>query len=403
VTPDSFSGRAPAFEESLLARRVAAARAKARPLIDLTDHNPTTADLGYLDDPRALAALADPAGRTYAPDPRGLPSAREAVSAYYADRGIAVSPERIVLTSGTSEAYAHAFRLLCNPYEAFLVPRPSYPLFAPIAQAEGCAVAHYPLVASQDGWRLPVEELEQAIVRTSTPRAVVVVNPNHPTGTFLTHEEAQAVRAACVRAGVALVSDEVFGDFHAEYGRPKDKLARSWLSSNSGTGHDVPLSFVFSGLSKVCGLPQLKLGWIVLDGPPRQVEAALEGLVWFADLFLSVAQPVQHALPALLAGRARFQDAVRARTLRNREALAAAVARIAGASLLPADGGWSAVIALPDTRSDEEWALALLELDVVAHPGDLYDFGEPGRLVLSLLPRPAGFDEALRRLADVAR
>ena len=381
--------------------RITLALEHAPPAFDLTESNPTRTQLPYAHG-ALVQALDNAAVRGYAPDPHGLPEARAAVALRYGERGLRVAADQITLTSGTSEAYAHAFRLLCNPHETFLVPRPSYPLFGPIAHAEGCKVASYPLVASEYGWRLPVEELEKAIARTSAPRAVVVVNPNHPTGSFLTHEEAQAVRAICVRAGIALISDEVFGDFHASYGRPEDMLARALLS-DSQSGHDVPLTFVFSGLSKVCGLPQLKLGWIVLDGPNPLVEAAREGLVWFADMFLPVAQPVQQALPALLAGRARFQDAVRTRTLRNRGALAAAVARIEGAALLPADGGWTAVIALPGSRSDEEWALALLELDVVVHPGDLYDFGEPGRLVLSLLPGPAAFDEALQRLAEVAR
>jgi aspartate/methionine/tyrosine aminotransferase len=385
-----WSSRTPAsLTPGPWARRLSRLRAEGRPLIDLSEHNPTTAGLVP-----PTAAFAVPA--TYEPSPSGLAPARAAVSGYYAERGIALAPDRLVLTAGTSEGYAHAFRLLCDPGETVLVPRPSYPLFEPIAHAEGCRVAPYALRLEDGAWRLPEGALEAALDAAPGTRAVVVVLPNHPTGSFLTREEAGRVRAVCARAGVALISDEVFADFHAPYGRAAAELAPTLLGDAGG-----PLTLALSGLSKVCGLPQVKVGWIALDGPQAAVESAHERLEWLADAFLTVSHPAQGALPALLAGRHAFQDVTRARVARNRAALEGSAARIAGARVLPADGGWSAVIALPPVRGDEEWALALLEHDVVAHPGHFYDFEEPGLLVLSLLPDPTDFDRALGLLVEI--
>ncbi len=355
-----------------------------------------------LADASVLRALADPRALRYQPEPLGLPEARAAVAAYYAARGLAVAPARIALTASTSEAYAHAFRLLCRPGEAFLVPRPSYPLFEPLAAAEGCRVATWPLTLDAGAWRVDRAGLAAAADAAPDARALVAVNPNHPTGSFLTRDEAAWLAAFCAERELALISDEVFGDFHGDFGRPAEGLALSlWPPADEAEAG--PLTLVFSGLSKVCGLPQLKLGWIAVGGPADVAQEALDRIEWLADTFLSVAQPVQHALPALLAGRGAFQQAARGRVARNREALVQALAALPGASLLPADGGWSAVCALPPVRSDEEWALALLEHDVIVHPGYFYEIDAPARVVVSLLPEPAVFDAALDRLAAVAR
>ena len=377
-----FSSRVPlSLEPGPWARRLAALRAQGRPLIDLTDHNPTTASLDYLSELPSLDA-----GGPYEPDPAGLLVAREAVSAYYRDRRIHVDPDSVVLTASTSEAYAHAFRLLCDPGDTVLVPRPSYPLFEALAPAEGCVVDSY---ASVDA--LP-----------EGARAIVAVNPNHPTGLFLTRGEAATLLKTCAQRDMTLIVDEVFADFPWPGGRPASELCGSLLREAVPGRTRQPLKLVFSGLSKVCGLPHLKLGWIVVEGEPVERDAALERLAWLSDAFLSVSQPVQQALPALLAGRSRFQGAVRARVARNRSELSKAIEAAPGATLLPADAGWSAVIVLPDGRTDEEWALALLEHDVIVHPGYFYGFDEPGRLVVSLLQPPRIFDQAIAALFAVA-
>jgi aspartate/methionine/tyrosine aminotransferase len=385
-----FSQRVPAsLEPGPWARRLAALRAQGRALIDLTDFNPTTAGLDL------LADFALDGTGAYEPDPAGLRVAREAVCAYYRDRGVEVDPSHVILTASTSEAYAHAFRLLCEPGEAFLVPRPSYPLIDALAQAEGCRVEPYAWELAGDAWAIA------PLTMPADVRAIVAVNPNHPTGAFLTHEDAAVLLRACAQRGIPLVVDEVFSDFPWYGGRPASQLATSMLRERLEGRAPQPLKLVFSGLSKVCGLPQLKLGWIVVQGEPFERDAALERVAWLSDTFLSVAQPVQRALPALLAGRARFQGSVRARVARNRGALAKAVDALPDASLLPADAGWSAVVALPGMRTDEEWALALLEHDVIVHPGYFYGFEQPGRIVVSLLLPPAAFDAAIAALFAV--
>ena len=398
-----FSQRVPAsLEAGPWARRLAALRAQGRALIDLSDHNPTTAELGYLDDPELVRVLSDPGMATYTPLAAGIAAAREAIARYYFDRGLKVGAEQIVLTASTSEAYAHAFRLLCDPGEVVLVPRPSYPLFESLAHAEGCHVASYPLTVRGGAWRIDLGALEALLASTPDARAIVTVNPNHPTGSFLSLAEARTLSAMCDVHGVALISDEVFGDSLAQVARDPSGLVPSMLPSESGFPGPGTLTLVLSGLSKVCGLPQVKLGWIVVSGDPARRADALTRLEWLADTFLSVGQAAQHALPSLLAGRMRFQKAVRARVARNRAELERTLAGMPGAVLLPADGGWSAVVALPPVRTDEEWALALLEHDVIVHPGYFYDFEEPGRLVLSLLPPPSAFDRALKALFEIA-
>jgi aspartate/methionine/tyrosine aminotransferase len=247
-------------------------------------------------------------------------------------------------------------------------------------------------------WKVDLPAFERALLGAS---GVIAVHPNHPAGSFLARAEATALAGLCADVDVPLLVDEVFAEFHdatAPGARPMAALRASFVDEATAT------TLVFGGLSKTCGLPQLKLGWIVVAGPPAQRDEVLARLEWLADAFLTVGGPVQHALPALLATAPRFQAAVRSRVRINRAALVAALAaHLPGAALLPSDGGWSAVLALPGGRDVETTALALLEHDVVVHPGYFYDFAEPGRLVLSLLPPPARFEQALAHLVAVAR
>jgi aspartate/methionine/tyrosine aminotransferase len=296
----------PTFEPNPWSRRLEEHRASGAALLDLTEANPTRTGLMALG-PAERAALADPRGAAYEPDPRGLEAAREAIAAYHASRGAAVDPDRIVLTSGTSEAYAHLFRLAADPGERILVPRPSYPLFEPIAALEGVAVRDYRL--EYDGrWRIDLDQLETAI--DAATRALVVVQPNHPTGSCPDAGEREQLKALCARHDLMLISDEVFGD-HGWDGTPLPTLAAAGPAT----------TFVLGGLSKACGLPQLKLSWIAAAGPERSVAEALAALEWIADLFLSVSTPVQVALPRLLGARDAFQSRARARIAANRARL----------------------------------------------------------------------------------
>ncbi len=357
-------------------------------VLDLTESNPTHA--GFPAPAAALAALADTAAATYAPAWNGLASARAAVAADYARRGVAVDPERVVLTASTSEAYAFLFKLLCDPGDVVLVPRPSYPLFEYLARLESVEVAHYSL--AWDGeWHLSAAALEAAV--TARTRAIVVVNPNNPTGSFLKREEAEALHALCAARTLALVSDEVFAD----YAESADPRRVATLAADGPA-----LAFSMGGLSKSCGLPQLKLGWTAVSGPAPLCDEALARLEIVADTYLSVGTPVQAAAPFLLARQVDWRAPIAARVAENRASLRARMAADAPFSLLPAEGGWCAILRVPATMPEEDRVCRLLETgDVLVHPGFFFDFESEAFLVVSLLTPPEAFATGIDRvLAD---
>jgi hypothetical protein len=363
-------------------------RAGAR-LLDLTESNPTRVGLPSPPD-SAWAALAEGARPPYAPDPSGQAPARDAVCTYYAERGLAVPSERVVLTASTSEAYAHLFRLLADPGGEFLVPEPSYPLFAPLAALEGVRLVGYPLRYRDGRWDLDPLALEGAV--SPAARGVIVVHPNNPTGSLVAESEARALESLCADHGLALVADEVFADFVLS---PAPGRRASFAAATGA------LSFVLSGLSKSCGLPQAKLAWIAIAGPHAEAERARTRLEWVADAFLSVASGIQRALPELLATRHAFVAATRERLAVNLGALDRALGGLGGVTRLGCEGGWSAVVRVPATRSEEDLVCALLEHDVVVHPGHFFDFPEEAYLVLSLLPEPGPFAEAVGRMREI--
>jgi alanine-synthesizing transaminase len=352
--------------------RLSALLKTKRHVLDLTESNPTRAGLDY---PGAeiLEALADARALRYDPEPRGLLSAREAVAGYYGD----VPASRILLTASTSEAYGYLFKLLCDPGDEILSPRPSYPLFEFLAGLESVRVVQYPL--RYDGvWHIDFDALGRAI--TPRTRAIVVVNPNNPTGSFLKREEWSRLE----KFGLPILSDEVFCDY---------AFAQDDSRVRSLTGASEVLTFSMSGLSKIAALPQMKLGWIVASGPGH--EAALDRLELIADTYLSVATPVQLALPRLLAAG----QGVRAQILDRTRANLALLRR----STVPlhVEGGWYATVQVPRTRSEEDWAIGLLaERDVLVQPGFYFDFESEAFLVLSLLTLPEVFAEGVRRLME---
>jgi alanine-synthesizing transaminase len=358
-------------------------RRAGAPVLDLTGSNPTLAGFIYPES-EIFAAFADPAALRYDPAPRGLRTAREAVSRYYAERGREVAPSRILLTASTSEAYAYLFNLLTDPGDDILVPRPSYPLFEFLAVLQSAAVKQYSL--RYDGsWHIDFESLERAV--SERTRAAVVVNPNNPTGSFLKPDEARQLDEFAARHGIAILIDEVFSDY-----------AFSQNSSHPALLGEAPL-FRMSGLSKIAGLPQMKLGWIVAEGP-RHAES-LERLEWIADTYLSVSTPVQLALPKLLDLSGGIRAQIRERTSANLAALRTAVEG-SPLSVLNLEGGWCATVQVPRTRSEEEWTLALLrDRDVLTQPGFFYDFESEAFLVLSLLTEPAIFREGVRRILNL--
>lgn len=361
------------------AARLEAARAGGAPLLDLTETNPTRVGLAWPAD-QLGSLLADPRLPSYEPTPRGHTAAREAIARYLAGRGAPVDPGRVLLTASTSEGYALLLKLLCDPGDEVLVPAPSYPLLDLLAELELVSLVRYPL--RHDGeWRLDLAALEAAV--TPRTRAVVVISPANPTGAVATAEELSALDRLCARRDLALIGDEVFAD--TAPGAP------------SVLGAHEALAFHLAGLSKTCGLPQVKAGWIAAAGPEARVAPALERLETIADAYLSVSGAAQLALPALLERREGFLGPLRARLAGNRARLAA---RPAGAPFdaLPADAGWSAVLRIGQTLDEEALCLALLEDGVAVQPGFFYDFERPGYLVISLLPRPQAFSDGMARV-----
>ncbi|HFB98343.1 MAG TPA: pyridoxal phosphate-dependent aminotransferase, partial [Bryobacterales bacterium] len=341
-----------------VARALEARRAAGKPLLDLTESNPTRAGFRYESD-AVLEALAREESMLYEPQPAGLRRAREAVSAYYAQRGLAVEPDRILLTASTSEAYGYLFKLFADPGDPAVAPKPSYPLFEFLAALEGVRLLEYRL-RYEDRWRVDFASLERAL--DAGARIALAVTPNNPTGSYLSADEMRRMAELCAARGAALVIDEVFHDYRIEAG-----------PAPTAGGIEGPV-FLLNGLSKILGLPQMKLAWIAALGPGQ--EEALRRLELIADTYLSVATPVQHALQEWLRLRPGFQAQVTARLRSNLARLQAAVGG-SPCDALRVEGGWYAVLRLPQVRAEEDWALLFLEQDgVLVQPGYFFDFEE---------------------------
>jgi len=354
-----------------------------RKVLDLTVSNPSRADLHY-DAPSILQALADPRAMDYDPQPKGLRRAREAVADYYRKHGD-IDPESIVLTTSTSEGYSYVLRLLCNAEDEILVPKPSYPLFEFLADLQDVKLVAYPLLYDH-GWQIDFPSLYQAL--TSRSRAVVVVHPNNPTGSFVVGEERRALSEFCRANNLALIVDEVFLD----YGH--DGKARPTFANNQ----DV-LTFTLSGLSKISGLPQMKLAWIVASGPDEQVAAALARLEVIADTYLSMNAPIQLAAPVLLHQRHSIQPQLMERIRTNLTELDRQLAQQQTCRRLDVEGGWYAVLRVPATQSDEDLAIEILrKLSVLVHPGHFYDFPSDGYLIASLITPQEDFRHGIAQI-----
>ena len=362
-------------------------RDRGLPILDLTESNPTRC--GFIYDPdEILKALADPRSLTYSPDPRGLLAARIAIRDYYAERSVEIEPEQIFLTTSTSEAYSHVFRLLADPGDKILVPQPSYPLFDFLARLDVVHLARYPL-DYDDSWRIDCEGLARNI--DSRARAVLVVNPNNPTGSFLHRDELESLLECCTSHGLALVGDEVFADYLV------DEDSRARAGSLAATRE--ALTFTLSGLSKISALPQMKLAWIVVNGPAEALEEALVRLEVIADTYLSVSAPLARALPRLLETRRAIQPQILNRVKGNLRCLDRHLPTDSPVRRLNTEGGWYAVLRLPALKGDEEWAVEIVRREgVLSHPGHFYDFPSEGHLVVSLLTPPDIFEEGLQKM-----
>jgi aspartate/methionine/tyrosine aminotransferase len=368
-----------------LSQALDALRRDGTSYVDLTESNPTRVGIAYPDD--LLSPLSLPAALRYEPHPLGLATAREAVAADCGRRGARVDPAHVVLSASTSEMYAWLFKLLCDAGESVLVPRPSYPLFEHLTRLEGVRAEAYRL-EYHGRWEI---DLASVAAAPPAPRAVLLVSPNNPTGSYVSAREIDALVGLCRDRGWALIVDEVFADYTLDAAAPiapiTDLAARA----------DV-LTFSMGGASKSLGLPQVKLGWTVVGGPAGDREAALEGLELIADTFLSVSTPVQVAAASLLQRGSAVRSAIHARVRANLAAARRIASSHPSCDLLPVEGGWSAVVRIPATRGEEALVLDLLARErILVHPGYFFDFEHEAFLVVSLLVAEPAFADAFER------
>jgi aspartate/methionine/tyrosine aminotransferase len=371
-----------------LTRAIDEARASAQHILDLTVSNPTEA--GVRPDPEiVLAALANPEAMHYDPQPRGLLVARRAVCGYYREsHEVDLDPERLILTTSTSEAYSYVFRLLCNPGDEILVPKPSYPLFEFLADLADVKLVPYPLLYDH-GWQIDLDSLYKAA--TARSRAVILVHPNNPTGSYVSTAETAALNVFCRDRSLALIVDEVFLDYSHD-GAPRRSFARNADA----------LTFTLSGVSKISALPQMKLAWVATSGPEEMVAKAGARLEVIADTYLSMNAPVQLAAPVLLDERKNIQPILSDRLRKNLAELDRQLASHPSCTRLTVEGGWYVVLRVPVLGTDEDLAIDLLrKMSVIVHPGHFYDFPAEGHLVLSLITEPADFREGIARLQQV--
>ena len=380
------------LEENAYTRALRRHRASGRALFDLTLSNPTACGFQY-DEAAILGALAAPAALHYDPQPKGILQARAAVVNYYRQKNSEadLDPERFILTTGTSEAYSFLFRLLCEPEDEIVIAHPSYPLFEFLGAIHDVKLHPFRLVYDH-GWQIDFAALTQAI--SSRTRAIVLVHPNNPTGQFISRSEADQLRQLCLERELALVVDEVFLDYKLPVSGTREKHGSFVFDASV-------LTFVVSGLSKIAGLPQMKIGWIAANGPDAEASEAIARLEIVADTYLSLNAAIQHALPTLLVQRSVIQPQIMARIEKNLRKLDEELKRQDLISRLEFEAGWCAVLRVPAVQSDEELAIHLLEnYSVLVHPGHFYDFPDEGYLVASLLTPAAEFEEGICRIIN---
>ena len=377
------------LEPNPLSKALANRLSPGKPVIDLTESNPTKCGF-YFEAEQILGALSHPASLQYDPVPQGLLPARYAVADYYRARGCAVNVNDIFLTTSTSEAYSFLFRTVCNPGDELLIPQPGYPLFNFLADIQDVTTVRYPLIYDY-GWQIDFHALQRAI--TPRTRGIIVVNPNNPTGHFCKADDMNRLNELCLERELALIADEVFLDFYFGKG-----LFPTFASNNKA------LTFTMSGLSKISGLPQMKVAWLIATGPEALKQQAVARLEMIADTYLSMNTPMQSALPVLLELRHNFQQQCAERTRNNLAQLDKLLSTQKLCTRLNLEGGWYAILRVPVTGNDEELALELLNTrGVYVHPGHFYDFAADGYLVVSLITpelRFAAGIEALVALID---
>lgn len=376
------------FSENKLALRLKSLKGQGVQVIDLSESNPTRCNFNYLSDLSLLKPLSHPNNLKYDPSPQGKKEARRAIQSYYQNKHIEVDSERIFLTASTSETYNYIFRLLVDPKDHILIPKPSYPLFHFIADLNDIELDHYQIHYENERWQINFKEIQNT---HSNTKAVVLVHPNNPTGSFVKINEAQELIKIAKSKSLSLISDEVFLDY---------SFGHNSKRSTSFANTQEVLTFTLGGISKCLGLPQMKLSWMVISGPKAIVDQAIQRLEVIADTFLSVNTPSQEALPHWFSYQTQIQNEIKERIRSNQSWLKKQLPG-SGVTCLNSEGGWYAILKLPDFKGEEEWVLEFLEEDhVFVHPGYFFDFDEETYVVLSLLPECSQFQEGCNRLLN---
>ncbi|MDX9783987.1 MAG: pyridoxal phosphate-dependent aminotransferase [Spirochaetia bacterium] len=369
---------------------------KGLPAFDVSQSNPTQVGLGIGAD-RIAAALASRDNALYYPESRGLANARRAIAEHFLpgrEASVHADPEHLLLCASTSEAYSYLFKLLCDPGDSILIPRPGYPLFDQLAALESVIPVPYRLEYSHPtGWAIDTDSIARALSGGSgaRPKAIVLINPNNPTGSYVQNEELSRIIELCIAYAIPIIADEVFYGYDLE---PRE-------GRRSLFGMDDCLTFTLDGFSKRLCLPQAKLGWIYVSGPDTQVRRAMDALELIADSFLSAGAPVMNAAGILLG----YEEELRA-SVKTRMAQALSVYRqvLEGETsphrILRAEGGWTALVQSPRYADEESLARDLLgQQGLYVHPGFFFDMEKEAFFAFSLILRP----EEARKVAEKFR
>ena len=378
-----FSSRVDISEPNPIAKAEAEAKANGITLGKLNDSNPTK---------HALASELLP--DIYGAEPRGQRYAREALAAFLHEQGNTATADDLYILSSTSEAYSWLIKLLCNAGDAVLAPKPGYPLIESIARLECVDMIEYQ--QRFDGsWYIDVAELREALEGEDGGRirALVLINPNNPTGSYVKASEREAIVRLCHDHEVAIIADEVFYDYDLE---PFDGNAR--FAGETGT-----LTFALDGFSKTLAAPHAKVGWIQVSGPAAEMDEAKRRLDVVADDYLPMSEIIAKQIPAMLGAAAAQTARVRERVQTNLAALHTMLDddEQGMVSVLRAEGGWNVLLRVPSVLDENELVLSMIEKHGISgQPGYFFDMTSNGYLAISLLPEPDEFRHNVQTVLD---
>lgn len=374
------------YEPNELSILINSKRKRGEYILDLTSSNPTKLNFKY-DAKHIIKHFIDYRSLLYEPDPKGIVSSREEVAKYYSGIGKEVNVDDLFLVPSTSEAYSYLFKLLLDAEDEVVMPQPSYPLFEYLTRLDLGNVVYYPLIYDyRDGWVPDFAVLEKKI--TSKTKAIVIINPNNPTGSYIRESDYKVFNSLSEKYNVALIVDEVFSDYEIEAGENALRTV---------AGCESNLTFVLNGFSKMLALPQMKFGWILIQGNEKLKDEAVQRLEVIADTYLSVATPIQYAAQRLFETRDKIQEEIMTRINRNYNLLKTKFLLNPDIKVMNCEGGWNAILNFENLLvPEDEFVLNLLDKkNVLIHPGYYYDFFTEGFAVISLLTETDVMERAI--------